>query len=104
MELLGDMGHVESCIGPLGDGVSVDVSRTVCAKLTMAQKSFCIHPMVLLGDEAQMEAHFKSVLEIVLILRQHRCTVCAERTIASNIILEAPDGTPRRRGSSGSSF
>jgi hypothetical protein len=23
MELLGDMGHVESCFGPFGDGVSV---------------------------------------------------------------------------------
>jgi hypothetical protein len=58
MELLGDMGHVESRIGPLGDGFCVDVSRTVCAKHTMAQKSFWIHPMVLLGDEAQMDAHF----------------------------------------------
>jgi hypothetical protein len=29
-------------------------------------------------------------LEIVLILRQDRCMVCAERTIASKIILEAP--------------
>jgi hypothetical protein len=34
-------------------------------------------------------------LEIVLILTQHRCTVCAERTTASEIILDAPDGTPR---------
>ena len=25
MELLGDTGHVESCFGPFGDGVSVDV-------------------------------------------------------------------------------
>jgi hypothetical protein len=23
MELLGDMGHVESCFGPIGDGVSI---------------------------------------------------------------------------------
>ena len=34
-------------------------------------------------------------LEIVLILTQDRYTVCAERTIGSGIILEAPDGTPR---------
>ena len=32
------------------------------------------------------------------------CTVCAERTIGSEIILDAPDGTPRRRGSCGISF
>jgi hypothetical protein len=31
----------------------------------------------------------------VLILMQDRCTVCAEHTIASEIILDAPDGTPR---------
>ena len=34
-------------------------------------------------------------LEIVLVLVQDRCTVCAEHTIASEIILAAPDGTPR---------
>jgi hypothetical protein len=33
-------------------------------------------------------------LEIVLILTQDRCMVCAERTIGSEIILDAPDGTP----------
>jgi hypothetical protein len=38
MELLGDMGHVESCIGLLGDGVSVSVMCTVCAKLTNGSK------------------------------------------------------------------
>ena len=31
-------------------------------------------------------------LEIVLILTQDRCPVCAERTIGSEIILVAPDG------------
>jgi len=33
-------------------------------------------------------------LEIVLILTQDKCTVCAERTIGSEIVLDAPDGTP----------
>ena len=33
-------------------------------------------------------------LEIVLILTQDRCTVCVERTIGSEIVLDAPDGTP----------
>ena len=32
-------------------------------------------------------------LEIVLVLTQDRCTVCAERTIGSEIVLDAPDGT-----------
>jgi hypothetical protein len=34
-------------------------------------------------------------LEILLNLPQDRCTVCAERTIVLEIILDAPDGTPR---------
>jgi hypothetical protein len=34
-------------------------------------------------------------LEIVLILIQDRCTVCAEHTVGSEIILDAPDGTTR---------
>ena len=38
--------------------VSLQNRCTVCAKHTMAQKSFWTHQMVLLGDEAQVEAHF----------------------------------------------
>jgi hypothetical protein len=34
-------------------------------------------------------------LEIVLILTQDRCTICAEGITGSEIILVAPDGTPR---------
>ena len=34
-------------------------------------------------------------LEIVLILTQVRCTVCAKHTIGPEIILDAPNGTPR---------
>ena len=33
-------------------------------------------------------------LEIVLILMKDRCTVCAEHTIGSEIILDAPNGAP----------
>jgi hypothetical protein len=34
----------------------------------------------------------------VLILTQDRCAVCAKRTIGLEIILNAPDGSPRRVG------
>ena len=34
-------------------------------------------------------------LEIVLVSTQDRCTVCAKRSIGSEISLDAPDGTPR---------
>ena len=34
-------------------------------------------------------------LEIVIILTQDRCIVCAEHIIVSKIVLDAPGGTPR---------
>ena len=34
-------------------------------------------------------------MELVLVLVQDRCTVCAKRTIGSETVLDAPDGTPR---------
>ena len=50
--------------------------------------------MELLGDVGHVES--RSVhLEMMLVLVQDRCTVCAKRTIGSDIVLDAPDGTPR---------
>ena len=34
-------------------------------------------------------------LDTVLVSVQDRCMVCAKHTIGSEIILDAPDGTPR---------
>jgi hypothetical protein len=39
----------------------------------------------------------------MLVLVQDRCMVFAKRTISSEIILDAPNGTPKWRGSSESS-
>ena len=50
--------------------------------------------MVLLGDEAQLEAHFGPFRDSAN-LDVDRCTVCTERTIGSEIVLDAPDGIPR---------
>ena len=50
--------------------------------------------MELLGDVGHVETCLVR-LEMVLLLVQDRCTVCAERTIGSDIVLDAPDGTPR---------
>jgi hypothetical protein len=50
-----------------------------------AKKFYSMHPMELLDDEAQVEAHF-GPLEIVLILTQCMCTVCAEYSIGLEII------------------
>ena len=50
--------------------------------------------MELLGDVGHVES--PSVrLEMVSVFEQDRCTVCPEHTIGSEIVLDAPDGTPR---------
>ena len=47
-----------------------------------------------LGDVGLVEC--RSVrLEMVLVLVQDRCTVCAQRTIGPDVVLDAPDGNPR---------
>ena len=50
--------------------------------------------MELLGDVGHVESHSVG-LEMMLVLVQERCTVCAKPTIGSDILLDAPDGTPR---------
>jgi hypothetical protein len=50
--------------------------------------------MALLGSRI-MSKLFLVRLGIVLILTQDRCTVWAKSTIGSEIVLDAPDGTPR---------
>ena len=50
--------------------------------------------MELLGDVGHVESRLVR-LEMVLVLVQDRCTICAKRTIGSDIVLDAPDGTPR---------
>ena len=59
--------------------------------------------MELLGDVGHVES-CSVRLEMVLLLVQDRCTVCAKRTVGSDIILDAPEGILRRRGSGGISF
>ena len=58
MELLGDVGHVESCSVLVL--VLVQGSCTVCAKHTMGLDIIFNAPMVLMGDEAQVEASFST--------------------------------------------
>jgi hypothetical protein len=56
MELLGEVGHVESCFGLCRDGVSV--GARFAPNVPLVQELFWTHPMVLLGDEAQLQAPF----------------------------------------------
>jgi hypothetical protein len=57
--------------------------------------------MVLLGDEAQVDARFGLFGDSAIL---DRCMVCVKCTIGLEIVLDAPDRNPRCRGSSGCSF
>jgi hypothetical protein len=59
--------------------------------------------MVLPGDEAQVDAHF-GLFGDSANLTQDSCMVCMKRTIGLEIVLDAPDGTPRWRVSCGIPF
>jgi hypothetical protein len=53
------VGHVKSHFGPFKIVlVPVQDRCIVCTKSTIAQKSFWMHPMVVLGDKARVEARF----------------------------------------------
>jgi hypothetical protein len=54
MELLCDVGHVESHFGPFRYKIRAQFAPNV----PEAQKSFWTHPIILLCDEAQLEACF----------------------------------------------
>jgi hypothetical protein len=49
--------------------------------------------MDLLGDVGHVDIGLV-YLGTVLVSVQNRCMVCSERSIGSEIVLDAPDGTP----------
>ena len=93
MELLGDVGHVES--------------RSVRLEMVLVLvQDRCTRWYHRLRYRLERTRWYSVVtklkwklvsfrLEIVLIFSQDRCTVCAKRTIRSIIVLDALDGTPR---------
>jgi hypothetical protein len=59
MELLGDVGHFKSRFGPFVDGLSrCIIGARFAPNIIQDQESFWMHPMVLLGDVAQVKARF----------------------------------------------
>jgi hypothetical protein len=74
--------------------VSVQERCTVGAKRTIGQESVWTNLMVLLAIEAEVDARF-GLFGDNANLTQDRCTVCAECTISSEIILDALNGTAR---------
>ena len=90
------MGHVECHFFLFGDSISF------CARQVHALCQTYQRPKSHFGHTrwyhhvTRLKWKFVSVLlDIVLILTQDRCTVCVERTIGLEIILDGPDGTPR---------
>ena len=86
MELLGDVGRVESRLVRLEIVlVLMEIGARFALNVPKAQISFWTHPMELLGDAGHVES--RSVrLDMVLVLVKDRCTICAKRTIGSYIV------------------
>jgi hypothetical protein len=58
VELLGNMDRVKSRFSQFGDGFSVGADRcTICTKFTIGSR-IMTHLIVLIDDEAHVEAHF----------------------------------------------
>ena len=95
MELLGDLGHVESCSVRLEIVLILTQDQyTVCAERTIDSEIILDAPNgKLLGDLGHVESRSLR-LEMVLALVQDRCTVCTKRTIGSYIVFDATARTP----------
>jgi hypothetical protein len=96
MELLGDVAHVEERFGPFHDGFSVRARSVHGLRQTYQRVRNHFRCTRWYSKLTRLKWKLVSVyLEIVLILSQDSCMVCAERTIGSEIILNVPNGTPR---------
>jgi hypothetical protein len=96
MEFLGDMSHVESRFGLFRDSVSVGARLVHDLRQTYYRLRNHFGHTRWNSLVTRLKCKLDSVrLEIVLILTQDRCTVCAEYTTGSEIILDEPIGTPR---------
>jgi hypothetical protein len=92
----GDVGHVESHFGLFRDSVSVGARHVHSLRKEYHRLRNHFGHTRWYSLVTRLELMLVSVhLEIVLILTQDRCIVCVERTIGLEIILDAPDGTPR---------
>ena len=95
MELLGDMDHVESHFSLFGDSVSVGARKVHGLQQTYHRLRNHLGHSRWYSKVTRLKWKLDSVyFEIVLILTQERCMVCAKHTKGSEIILDALDGTP----------
>jgi hypothetical protein len=96
MVLLGDEAQVEPQVNPIRDTANLDARQVHDLRRTYDRLrnhfgrtrwntyvTWVMWNLVLVHSET------------VLVSEQDRCMVCAKHTIGSEIILDAPDGTPR---------
>jgi hypothetical protein len=93
--LISDMGRVESRFSPFGDSVSVSARNVHCLHRTYHRhrNRFGRTRWDTLVTRLKCKLGFVG-LEIVLLMKHDWSTVCIKRTVGSEIVLEAPDGTP----------
>jgi hypothetical protein len=94
MELIGDVSLVESCFGPFGYGVIVGARQMHALRQTYHRVKNHFGCTQWYSKVTRLKWKLVSFrLELALILTQDKCTVCAERTIGSEFVLDALDGT-----------
>ena len=95
MELLGDVGHVESHFFPFGDSVSVGARQVHGLRYTYHRLRNHFGRTRWYHLVMRLKWKLVSSFRTELILTQDRCMVCVEHTIGWEIVLDAADGTPR---------
>ena len=90
------MGHVEPRFDPFGDSISVGARYVHDLRRTYHRLRNHFGCTRWNSKVTWVMWNLISIcLEKVLVLVQDRCTVCVVRTMGSEIVLDAPDGTPR---------
>jgi hypothetical protein len=94
--LVGDRAQVEARSSPFGDSGNHDARLVHGLRQTYHRLKNLIGRTRWHSKVTRLKWNLDSLhLEIVLLLAQDRCTVCAECTTASKIVFDAPNDTPR---------
>ena len=92
----GDEAQVEACFGPFGDSANLDARSVHGLRQTYHRLRNHFRRTQWYSLVTRLKWKLVTVrLEVVLILTHDRCTVCVERTLGSDVILDPLDGTPR---------
>jgi hypothetical protein len=95
MGLLGDEAQVQARFGLFGDSATLGAKLVHGLRRTYRRLRNSIGGTRWNSLVTRLKWKLGSVcLEIVQLLMQDWCTVCVERTVFLEIVLEAPDGTP----------